>query len=361
MRDEMNHNALTATGTGTLVTGALTVDTDQAISLNGPTSFFSATDSTSLSITGSLSIELFVKLSSLPGATRDIVRKTGSYAVQVTSSGQVLFVVTGPSSSVTVTSTTTLSTNTWYHLVCVYNGNYSGAQQFGKATLGSTILGLADGNGNNNLVGKFTLVETALLKHVNMALEYTDEIWLVQLRGVVYADNAGAPGALVAVSPEPVLYYQPPTPALRSWTWVSFPVSAAVPAGDYHIGVVSDTAGPPGKVAIFVSRDTTGGVTSVHNDSVTGPSDPFGTILGSTADNLSVYCDYTAVARTGNEGKALIYINGARNVSSVYSGGIADTANAVEIAPAVAAQVDEVSIWNKALTPVQIATHYNAH
>lgn len=360
MRDEFNRNVLTATGTGSLVTGALTVDTDQALSLNGPTSFFSATDSTSLSITGSLSVELFVKLAALPGATRDIVRKTGSYAVQVDSTGHVLFVVTGASSSVTVTSNTTLSTNTWYHLVCVYNGNYAGAQWFGKATLGSTTVGLNDDTGNNKAVGKFTLGETALLNHVNIALEYTDEIWPVQACGVVYEDNSGAPGALVAASPLALL--NSPSPAWRSWTWVSFPVSAAVPAGTYHIGVVTDTvAGPLDKVVIFASRDTTGGVTSRRNDSVTGPSDPFGAVSSSNADNLSVYCDYTAVARTGNEGKALIYINGARNVSSVYSGGIADTANALEIAPAVAAQVDEVSIWNKALSPVQIATHYNAH
>ena len=114
-------------------------------------------------------------------------------------------------------------------------------------------------------------------------------------------------------------------------------------------------------MAIFASRDTTGGVTSSRNDSVTGPSNPFGTVTTSSVSNLSAYCDYTAVARTGNEGKALIYINGAKNVSAVYSGGIADTANALEVTPSVAAQVDEVSIWNKALSPVQIATHYNAH
>ncbi len=359
MRDEMNTNTLTVTGTPTLVDGALTVDADQALEFSGPTSYASALDSTSLSITGSLSIELFLNLASLPGSTKDVVRKTGSYAVQVDSTGHVLFVVTGASTSVTVTSSTALGTGTWYHLVCVYNGEYSGTPRFGKTTVGSSSVGLEDDNANNKLVTKFTLLEPALLTRVNMALQYTDEIWSASSCGVVYSDDAGVPDALVAASD--VVTLSPPNPAYRAWTWVGWPVSAVVPAGDYHLGMVNDTIGPAGKIAIFASRDTTGGVTSRRNDSATGPSNPFGSVSSTTTENISTYCDYTAISRTGEEGKALIYLNGARNVSSAYTGGIADTANALEITPAMAAEVDEVSVWNRALTPVQIATHYNAH
>jgi concanavalin A-like lectin/glucanase superfamily protein len=359
--DVMNHNTLSVTGTPTLVTGALTEDPDQALTFTGPTSFASAGDSTSLSITGSLSIELFLNLGSLPGSTLDIVRKTGSYAVQVDTSGHVLFVVTGASSNVTVTSNTTLQTNAWYHLVCVYNGNYAGATQFGKTTLGATSAQVDDDNGNNKAVSKFTLAETALLESLKVSLQYIDEIWPVEMCAVVYSDASGSPDALVTSSAVQIL--NPPNPLWRTWTWVNFPLTpAVVPAGDYHIGYVSDTsAGPLAKAVLVVGRDATGGTTSRRPDSVSGPSNPFGTVSSSNADRLAVYADYEAVGRTGNEGKALVYVNGSLDTSSVYSGGIADTANALEICPAVTASVDEVSIWNKALTPVQIATHYTAH
>src|SRR5262245_26451052 len=168
----MNANPLTASGTGTLVAGPLTVDTNSALSLSGPGSFFSAADSTSLSITSSMSIELFLYLDSLPGATRDVVRKTSSYAVQVNTSGQVLFVLSNSPSGITLTSNMSLTTGRWYHIVCVYNGNYAGVQRFGKATLGATSTIIDDDNGNNKGVGAFTLLEPALLNTLNLSLQY---------------------------------------------------------------------------------------------------------------------------------------------------------------------------------------------
>ena len=360
MRDQLNRNTLAITGTPSLVSGALTVDPDQAASFNGPTSFGSASDSTSLSITGSLSIEFFLYLSALPGVMRDVVSKSGSYAVQVNTSGNVLFVVTGPSSSVTVTSNVALSTGRWYHLVCVYNGNYSGLPQLGKATVGTTTQVIDDNNGNNKVVCKATLPETALLTSATMSLQYYDEIWPVQMRAVVYADSAGSPGQLVTMSD--VVLLNQPTPQWRQATLVAFPLNpVVVPAGTYYIGFAADTQAGIPKPALAIACDSTGGNTFYTNDDVTNVDTTFGTVNFATTQVLGAYCDYTAVGRTGNEGKALIYIDGARNISATYSGGIADTANALQVCPSLAAQVDELSIWNKALSSVQIATHYTAH
>lgn len=362
MQDLLNHNTLNITGTPTLVAGALTVDPDQALAFSGPTSYASALDSASLSITGSLSIELFLRLPSLPGSTLDVLRKTGSYSVQVNTSGNVLFNVVNGASSVTVTSNATLSTSTWYHLVCVYDNEYAGAQSFGKTTVGSTTTQVDDGDDNNKAVTRFTLVEPALLQAVNLSLQYTDELWPVQMCAVVYANNAGLPDALVTRSGVQTL--SSPTPQWRSATWVNFPLTpAVVPAGTYHLGYVADTifGGGGAKPVLAIGREATGGLTSRRNDSVSGPSDPFGVVTSSNTDVLAAYCDYTATSRTGNEGKALIYVNGARNISASYSAGIADTANPLEVCPAMAAQVDEISIWNKPLSSVQVATHYTAH
>jgi Concanavalin A-like lectin/glucanases superfamily len=360
MQDQLNRNPLSVTGTPALVTGALTVDPDQALQFNGTTNSASALDSTSLSVTGSLSLEMFLRLAALPGSTKDIVRKTGSYAVQVNSSGNVIFQLTGTATT-TITSNVALTTNRFYHLVCVNNGNYSGVQQFGKTTLGATQFQVDDDNGNNKTVGKFTLLESALLRDVNLSLQYVDEVWPVQMCAVVYADNAGVPGALITKSDVQVL--NTPTPQWRAWTWVNFPLTpAVVPAGTYHIGYVADTvAGPLGKSVLVIGSDTTGGTTAKRPDSVTGPSDPFGGVSVSTTNTLAAYCNYTAISRTGFEGKVLMYIDGARNVTANHGAGITNTANTLDVCPALAAQVDEISIWNKPLTSVQVATHYTAH
>jgi len=360
MQDQLNRNPLNVTGTPTLVSGALTVDTNQAVSLSGPTHFFQATDSTSLSITGSMSIEFFLKLASLPGSTLEVVQKTGSYLVQVDSSGRVLFRLANGASNVTVLSNVALSTGVWYHIVCVYNGNYAGTQRFGEAAQGTTSAQVEDDNTNNKAVGRFALLETGLLTNVSVLLQYIDEIWPVQMRAVVYSDLAGEPDLLVTTSPIQVL--NPPSPAWRVWTWVNFPLTpAVVPAGNYHVGYIADTIAGISKSPLVVSRDTVGGIASRRPDSISSPSDPFDSVSVSNTDNLSINCNYTAVGRTGLEGKAIIYINGARNTTATYTAGIADSANALQVCPLLTAHVDELSIWDKALSPVQVATHYTAH
>jgi hypothetical protein len=308
-----------------------------------------------------LSIELFLWLDSLPGSTKDVVRKTSSYAVQVNSSGRVLFVLTNGASSITLTSNTSLTTGRWYHIVCVYNGNYAGVQRFGKSSIGSSNTQVDDDNGNNNAVSRFTLLETGILNRVSASLEYVDEIWPVEMCAVVYSSSGGEPASLVTSSPVSIL--NPPTPAHRNWTWVPFTLSPAlVPAGDYYLGIVSDTvAGPLAKAVLVIGSEPSGGFTRKRSDSVSSPSAVFGTSAVSNSSQLAVYCDYTAVGRTGNEGRALIYIDGTLNVSGAYTAGIADNTNALEVTPAMSARVDELSIWNKALTSVQVATHYTAH
>lgn len=360
MQDQLNRNPLSITGTPTLVTGALTVDSDQGASFNGPTSFGSAADSASLSITGSLSIELFLRLTAYPGTAQYVVFKNGSYGIGVDTTGHVVFTVIGGTTTSVLTNVA-LQTNRWYHLVCVYNGEYAGPTQFGTTTLGTSQWQVDDDNGNNKAVTKVTLAESALLTGSNVSLQYIDEIWAVQMCAVVYSDSDGVPGALVTKSDMQVLNL--PMPRWRNWTWVNFPLTpAVVPAGTYHIGYVADTVAGLPKAPLVVGRNAAGtGTISQCSDSVSGPSNPFGTVVLTNAGDLAIYCDYTPVSRTGRENKTLIYIDGALNVSTPRKGDLADTTNALEVCPSLAAQVDELSVWNKALTDVQIATHYTAH
>jgi hypothetical protein len=364
MRDEMHQNYGTMVGTPTLVTGALVGDTNQALQFDGSTNSMSVPDSVSDSLAiasggaGGMALELFGKFPSIPGSTKTVIGKAGSYVLEINSAGKLLWTLTGPSTSVTVTSTATIVPGFYYQIVGVYNGDYTGATVFGYQTQGSLqtpILGdfyQGSPTGANNLtVGKYTILEKGQLTSVVMDIQRVFDTTLDEkLRAVVYADSGGAPGRKLGESDEQTL-----TSAARAW--YTFPVDVAVPAGPVWLGFIAGESSGQ----FQIGYESTGGNHAYKNDSYSGGSaDPFGSPAGTDALKLSIYANYTATGRTGAEGKALIYLNGQQDNSSSYTGGIADTANAISFAPSVAVTLDEPSIWNKKLTPVQIATHYAA-
>ena len=204
--------------------------------------------------------------------------------------------------------------------------------------------------------------EAGIVSSITMSLRYYDEIWPVTMRALVYTDSGGNPNALVATSESQT--FNTPTILWGTYSWITFPITPVLlSAGDYHIGGIADTeAGPlTGKTVLNIGRETSGGDTERRNDSVSSPSDPFGSVTSATADTLAVYASYTATERTGREGTAAVYINGAFDKSEAYTSGIADNANAVSIAPSFACSLDEISIWNRVLTDLEVATHYTAH
>lgn len=356
MLDQMNRNPMTVSGSPPLVDGLLTIDTDQALQFDGSTDSASAADSPSLSITGSLSLELLIELPSIPGSTKTIYAKAGSYTIQVNSSGKLLFKVENGASSVTVTSVATLLANVPYLVGCVYNEGYSGTEQFGQASHGADSARQAV-NDDTKYVTSFELPETALLNTVYLSLNYPDEVHAVDVIALVYADEAGAPGALVAQSAPQNINDES---LWRNPTFVAFPVAAVVPAGTYWLGFMG--LDPYPGAGLYVTGASSGGTTKSGADTFSdGAEDPFGTVAGTTADLLSVYATYSAVGRTGLEGKAAIYLNGAVDQSAAYTDGIADTANAFQHATTDAAVIaDELSIWDRALTAVEFANHYRA-
>ena len=363
MIDQRNNNPVAVTGTPTLVTGALTMDTNQGLLFNGPTSFAQATDSVSLSMTGSMSLEFFFKFSALPGATRDIVSKASSYAAQLNTSGKLLFRVDNGASNVTVTSVQTLAINTWYHVVCVLNQEYAGAEQFGDTSVGASGTNLDDDNGNNKISGLFTLPEPAILDAVTVFLRYYDEsLWFVQTKAHVYSDSAATPDDLITESE--LVTIQPASPDVEYVTFnpLTYPLApVVVPDGDYWIGFTTDTVGGVPKSVFQMAYTAAAGTRAKRPDSVSSPSDPWGSVTSAGTEELSIYCDYTAIARTGQEGKAAVYINGVLDNSASYALGIADNANALQISPSAAFNVDEVSVWDRVLSPLEVATHYLAH
>jgi hypothetical protein len=105
-----------------------------------------------------------------------------------------------------------------------------------------------------------------------------------RLRGVVYADAGGAPGALVGVTEE----LDFPSSASAGWYDLPFASPLHLPSGDYWLGVIS---GPQPSVAAFAYDPVTGSRATSANPYAAGPTDPFGPIVTDNAQ-MSLYLVY---------------------------------------------------------------------
>jgi hypothetical protein len=374
VKDELQQNYGTMVGTPALVAGALREDANQALQFNGSTNSMSVPDTASSSLAiadgapGGMALECFVKFASFPGTTKNVIVKPSSYALAVTSAGKLTWTLSNGANTVIVTSASTLSTATWYHVVGVYNGDYTGAPIFGNQTQGAsqaTMPGdyaLGSSTGHNNLqVSKETILEKGLVTSVVMDLQKAVDATLYEwVAAVVYEDSAGVPGAKIAQSAAQNL-----GAALTSRQWVTFPVNGVAQPGPVWLGYV----GGSNSNRTRIGQETTGGTRKWRNDSVTETSgytltgetpDPFGSIVSGDSGRFAIYANYTPLARTGDEGYALLYINGVEDAKTAYAHGIADSSSATDFASTVACSIDEPSIWNKKLTAVQVATHFAA-
>jgi hypothetical protein len=120
LTDEMAANTGTVIATPSLVSGALPFDTNQALSFNGSTQRAYVPSSSSLTPTD-MTVQGWVKVPSLPGGTRDLVAKRGTWGFQISSTGIVTFAVKNDTSNVAVNSNAPLATNTYYHLTGVHD------------------------------------------------------------------------------------------------------------------------------------------------------------------------------------------------------------------------------------------------
>ena len=104
------------------------------------------------------------------------------------------------------------------------------------------------------------------------------------VRAIFYANNAGAPGALLGVSNEVTIA------ARRPWGWVDFTFQSpvAIPAGTVWIGYIS---GSTNKVAQFRYSQINNDSQTNVNTYASGPSNPFGS-ASSGARHYSIYATY---------------------------------------------------------------------
>ena len=106
--------------------------THHSLSLNGTSSYVSVPNSTSLSISGPITIEAWIKVNAINGNYQDIVCKEsygqagtgGGYELAITNTGKVrLDLYQSHNQYTTAIGSTTVSTGVWHHVAGVFDGS----------------------------------------------------------------------------------------------------------------------------------------------------------------------------------------------------------------------------------------------
>jgi subtilisin family serine protease len=154
------------------------------------------------------------------------------------------------------------------------------------------VFGFTSVGGNSDVMGAnrkrvvhFQLPADGSVSKLSMYLVPTATSGQQLLRGVIYADQAGSPSALLGVSNE--LTFHSTDPA--GWYDLVFPSPMALQGGTYWIGVIS---GASSNVTGFRYSNVTGARAYNTNTYASGPSNPFGNAT-IDAEQMSVYATYT--------------------------------------------------------------------
>ena len=155
------------------------------------------------------------------------------------------------------------------------------------ATFGTTTVGASAESDPTNLkaVSKYTLPSAATVSKLSLYLQPTGKAGTQSFEGVIYAESAGAPGALLATTT--ALSFKNTSTA--GWYELNFTASVKLAAGSYWLGWISGTTAG---IGAFRYAKVTSGLDYNSNTYTSGPSNPFGTptIL---ASQPSLYATYT--------------------------------------------------------------------
>ena len=171
-------------------------------------------------------------------------------------------------------------------IVCACAGTARGETlTFGKTRIGATKQVFS---ANRKRVNRYSLPVTGTVSQLSIYLEPVGVAGLQSLQGVLYADSAGVPGALLASSA--VRRFSSSEAA--GWYALSFATPIELSAGSYWIGVLT---GETGKVAGY-RYDSVAGARVYNRDIFTsGPSNPFGGEDFTDSEQMSLYATYTHV------------------------------------------------------------------
>jgi hypothetical protein len=151
----------------------------------------------------------------------------------------------------------------------------------GKPDPGDTTAPL---DANVKQVNRYSLPTAVIVGFEDVLLGATGKPGTALIRGVVYADAQGAPGAFVGATR--VFRYTGSDGS--GMATLTFSPNLSLPAGDYWIGLLT---GGQSDVARLSYDPDPGALASDTNTFVSGPSDPFGPIT-SQNELMSLYLDY---------------------------------------------------------------------
>jgi len=154
---------------------------------------------------------------------------------------------------------------------------------FGLSSVGVNVdRGVAD----RKRVDHFQLSVAGSVSKLTMYLAPTGKSGQQVLEGVIYADQSGSPGGLLAVSRE-LTFQSTDTPG---WYDLIFPSPVSLSAGTYWIGVIS---GATSGVTRFRWNNVPGARALSSDLYSDGPSNPFGS-ASIDSEQMSVFATYTA-------------------------------------------------------------------
>jgi hypothetical protein len=186
----------------------------------------------------------------------------------------------------------------------------AGSSTFGNAAVGPSSVWLSP---DYKAVSKFTLGESASVEKLTAYVWASGTSGSQPLKAVVYADSAGNPGALKAVSAEVTVRSAAP----RQWVDFTLPSAVALDPGTYWLGL---HAGPRtgDALAYFAYATATAAGQTKYDAYADGPSNPFGT--GSVKDRLmSVYATYSPTAPTPPANTSAPTISGSTAVGATLT------------------------------------------
>lgn len=147
---------------------------------------------------------------------------------------------------------------------------------------------------NQKIVGKFTLGVPGAVSKLTIKIANTGTSHAAcNIKGVIYADSAGSPGALVAVGTAVAVADNAAAAAVD----LAFASNVNLTAANWWLGFIADS----GAVGfLFYANNTSGGNTAYDwSDTYSdGPTDPFGAPDQTTTRNMAIYATYTTPAPT---------------------------------------------------------------
>jgi thermitase len=157
------------------------------------------------------------------------------------------------------------------------------ALTFGKTSVGASSDTFAS---ERKRVNRYALPTAGSVTKLSVYLTPTATSGQEVLKGIVYADNAGAPGALLGVTEQ--LAFKSTNTA--GWYSLVFSSAVKLTASNYWIGVMT---GPTASVAGFRFDSVSGSRAYNANPFTSGPTNPFGAVT-TDSEQTSLYATYTA-------------------------------------------------------------------